>query len=103
MQRQPKGVMVPCGNTTALQSWSHWHPPMLSTPLIVSKAPQPCPSSPLWEALLPCARHHSFQPPVGECSLAEKAPLHPHNVSSGVSHCDYETLKVYVLICILHG
>lgn len=103
MQRQPKGVRVPCVIITALQSWSHCHPAMLSIPLIVSTALQPCPAPPLWEALLPCARQHSFQPHVGECKHAESGPLHPQSSPSGVSHCDNETLKVYVLICVLHG
>lgn len=107
MQRQPKRVMIPCANTTALQSWSHCHPTTPSIPLIVSTTPQLCPC--LVHPLL-CGKHSCHMPDITVSSpmwenaaMLRVALLHPHSSLSGVSHCDNETLKVYLLICILHG
>lgn len=88
MQRQPKRVMVPCVNTTALQSWSHWHPTMPSIPLIVSTTPQPCPC--LVHPFL-YGKHSCHMPditvssPMWENAAMLRMPLlHPHSSASGV-------------------
>lgn len=95
IQRQPKRVMVPCVNTTTLQSWSHWHPTMLSISLIVFTTPRPYPSPPLWGTLLPYARYHSFQPHMGECRYAEDVPCILTALPQG---CPIVTMKLWKCI-----